>query len=494
MPTCQYFGQTDCTAPTFGGTSVPVIPGPHENGIEHYLLLGTSPLDWAINGFLWLLVIRFVLWPRIIVPLLDWLDFRRQQTVPTVCYELTPHHTTPVPAEAMVELFKILHAQYGPQTYEAYLLRRKECMSCEVLSTRAGIRYIMRVPAEKTEAFERAISSLQHAMQFKQVTASVGDDAGNYTAVSVFRQARSFAYPLRRHNDLAAHDPMTYLTSALAQPQPGETLAVQLVAAPYRDYRRAARMRNALLKGKEPWALGYPGVLSLCGMVLLGIYNVVVAILRLFGGRWLPVTRERGNGMAVATPASQAVRDSMIDKLGEPLFYVDIRAYVSIRDQRDGVKRLRGIRSALATFDEPGYQALETGTRMLSPRVSDAVLRRQFQRRLPSMVMRGANVLAASEMASLYHFPYEPAVTTEGVARAMSRLLPAPNALKRHADDGAFSLVLGENVYHGERTPVAWLLTSGNGMCMLSGARAMGRRPCWNTVLCRISGTGTAWR
>lgn len=481
MPTCQYFGQTDCTAPTFGGDSAPIVTGPHENFIEHYLMLGTSPIDWAINGFIWLLIIRFILWPFVIAPLLDWLDFRRQQKIKTVAYELLPHHTTSVPADAMTELFKILHAQYSSQPYEDYLLRRKELITCELVSTRDGTRYIVRVPESKTEYFQHAITSLQHEIQFKQVDDYLEADQGEFTVAEAFRQLRSFAYPLRRHTELETHDPMTYLASALAKPKPGETLALQMVLTPYKSPRRAAKIRNKLLEGKNPWLLELNSALPinlfllLCRwtiVVLLFMYNVAVFIINAFDGKFsLPEGGGGGGGAGatVVTPAAQAVRDNMIDKLGEPLFYADIRAFVSVKKERDADMRLTSIASAMSTFEEPGYQALGTGKGMLPPLVRKLIdvvvpisiwqklqvfLLRKVRQRLPSMFTFNSNVLSTSEIATLYHFPYEQAVTAEGVARSMSRTLAAPNAIKRNADKGAFDIVLGENVYHGESTPV----------------------------------------
>jgi hypothetical protein len=480
MPTCQYFGQTDCTAPTFGGDSAPVVAGQHENFIEHYLMLGNSPIEWVINGFIWLLIIRFVLWPFLITPLLDWLDFRRQQKIETVSFELTPHHTTSVPANAMTELFKILHAQYSRQTHEEYWLRRKKLITCELVSTRDGTRYVVRVPKDKIELFQHAVTALQHEIRFEEVEDYLKTASNKFTAAEAFRQLRSFAYPLRRHTELETHDPMTYLTSALAKPKPGETLALQMVLTPYKSPRRAARIRNKLLEGKNPWLMEFNSALPinlfllLCRWTvkaLLFMFNIGVFIINIFTGRFtLPQSGgDAGAEATVVTPAAQTVRDNMIDKLGEPLFYADIRAYVSARKQQDIDMRLSSIAGAMSTFDEPGYQSITTSKNLLPSLVLKLVdiivpatvwqklqdsLLRKFRRRLPSTFTFNSNVLSTSEIATLYHFPYEQAVTTEGVVRSMSRTLPAPNAIKRNADKDAFDIVLGENIYHGASTNI----------------------------------------
>lgn len=483
MPTCQYAGQPNCTPTDFWGDPISVTStSPHENFIEHYLMLGTSPTDWAINGFIWLLIIRLVLWPFVIAPILDWLDFRRQQKIKTVALELIPHHMTSVPAEATTEFFKIMHTLYAIQPYEDHLLRRKQLITCELVSVRGGIRYIVRVPQTSIGSFQQAITGLQHEIQFKEAedyldSTSVAKNGTTASSVA-FRQLRSFAYPLRRHTALGTHDPMTYLTSAIAKPKPGEVLVQQMVLYPYTS-RRAAKIRNKLVHGKNPWLLELNSALPinlfllLCKwtvIALLFMFNIAVFIIGLFEGSLsLPRGGGGNSGPVMVTPAAQQVRDSMIDKLGEPLFYADIRAYIAVKGKKAANERLRNITGALATFDEPGYQALAPGNRLLPPLVGrlvnaitpESVWQRlqafsihKFVNHLPSLFTFNASVLSVSEIAGLYHFPYEQAVTTEGVVRSMSRTLAAPPIIKKRADSQEFSVILGENIHHGDMTNI----------------------------------------
>jgi hypothetical protein len=483
MLVCQYFGQTNCIAPTFGGDGAPVVTGAHENFIEHYLMLGASPIDWAINSLIWLLIIRFIFWPFLIVPILDWLDFRRQQRVETVALELVPYHLSSVESDATAEFFKIVHTLYTIRSYEDHILRRKQLITCELVSTRDGIRYIVRVPRTTLNSFQSAITGLQHEIQFKVVESNV--DSASVTkssahAVSVtFRQLRSFVYPLRKHTALDIHDPVTYLTSAIAKPKPDEVLALQVILSPYTS-RRATRIRNKLTSGQYPWLLELNNTLPItlflliCRWIvtaLLFMYNLAVCIINVFQGNFSFPQAGGGGGLGLRfmTPAAQHVHDAMLEKLSEPLFYADIRAYVAVRSKKDADERLRGITGALATFDEPGYQALVSGS-MLLPSLGRRLVNgiipesiwqklqafriRTFVNHLPSLFTFNASVLSVSEIAGLYHFPYEQAVTTEGVMRSMSRTLAAPNALKHNADKGDFDIVLGENVHHGVKTAI----------------------------------------
>lgn len=232
MPTCQYFGQTSCTSPLFQSRAQPAL-APREHFSAHYLLFGMPPVAWVLNGLIWLLIIRFVVWPLLVIPLLDLLDFRRQQKTRTVAFVLTPYHRGAIAPEATREFFTILHAQYALGSYKDHLLRKKRVISCEILSDRAGIRFIVRMPEDGAASFRHAVTALHHEIQLKEVSDEPEGTQGTAAMLQNFRQTRSFVYPLRTHNKLARYDPITQLAGPLAKPKPNETFAVQLVLAPY---------------------------------------------------------------------------------------------------------------------------------------------------------------------------------------------------------------------------------------------------------------------
>jgi hypothetical protein len=387
------------------------------NLIESSFLLGGSPLDWLLNSLIWLVLLRFIVWPFIVVPLLDLLDFRRQQATDTVVFELVPYHMSSVSTEAMVELFKVLHAQCESRELRDRLLRRKQRISFGLVSSRVGLRYIVRVPSPIVESFKRAITALQHEIEFRPVQHDPVPVHETYSVLETFRQSRPFTFPLRSHPTLEVHDPVTYLSSMLSNPRAGELFALQFVMSPYGATQRITQARKRILKHE-----------------------------------------------------TSTLRDARVTKLKEPLFYVDIRAYVSSDEQIEGSKRMADITSALVGFDEPGRQMLTAASvlsqhpfvkkivRLFIPTTARAWLRRcklrSFKDGLPSVLTINSNILSTSEVAGLYHFPYEQAVTTEGMSRSMSRMLPVPNDLKRNADEQAFDLVLGENDYHGHTTQI----------------------------------------
>jgi hypothetical protein len=482
MAVCQYAGETGCSAPVFGGGSTPVYTtaAPHVNFLEQHLF-GTSPIEWVLNSLLIALIIRFIIWPFVIVPLLDWLDFRRQRHVKTVLLELTPPHSSVNSPKATTEFFTKLHSLYSLQSYEDHLLRHKQLFTCEVPSSREeGIRFIARVPASSATTFQNKVISLLPEVKFKEVDDYLAraSEAGNLTELMEFRQFRSFIHPLRVQDLLATYDPITDLTGAIAKPKSGELFVWQFTIAPYNS-RRIMRIYNKLKEGKNPWLLEFNAALPLNVLLVtlkclaytfVFLYNGAVFIIGLFSGN-MP-TPSANSGSDTAAPlsaADQAMQGRMISKMAEPLFYVDIRALVVTDDPEQAEVRMDGITSSLASFNEPGYQQLIPGDTVLPPlvrRLLDAIapesVKQRYEQyresklrlRLPSMFTYNSNKLSVSELASLYHFPYGDKTHTENTVQSLSKTLPAPAVIKKRSDNADFAVILGLNKHHGSETNI----------------------------------------
>jgi hypothetical protein len=180
--------------------------------------------------------------------------------------------------------------------------------------------------------------------------------------------------------------------------------------------------------------------MAIVGRIVFLLYNVAVLVINLLGGSPGPINS--GNGQSAGKIEElDAGRSLIVQKLSEPLFYVDIRASITTKKIEEANVRLQSIASAFSTFDDPGFQALVPRRPLLS-------IWRSFDG-LTSIFRRSASILSASEMASIYHFPYGRTVLTEGLAQSMSSTLPVPNAMKRNSRNGSYDVVLGRNEHHG---------------------------------------------
>jgi hypothetical protein len=137
--------------------------------------------------------------------------------------------------------------------------------------------------------------------------------------------------------------------------------------------------------------------------------------------------------------------ETMHQKVTQPLFQVNMRVLVK---SPEASVHISALRSALDGYSVPPYQALKT---KINFPVVKALRRRAAIRRMPSIMRRSTVILAASELASLYHFPSSQVSKTDNLITSLSRTLPAPISLKQNK---RFEVILGENEHHGVTTPI----------------------------------------
>lgn len=396
-----------------------------------------------------------------IFTLLDYLDYRRLRKLPLTYLELTPPSSSSKTAHANSQLFAVLHGLYSIQSFRNRLLRHKQAIALEVVSSReAGIRFIAGVPDSSVMAFQQTVTSYLPHAQFKEVPDYVasGQSFNGYIHLLEFRLWRHFARPLRSHDALGQHDPVSFITNSLAKPEPGELLVMQLVLTPA-DPREARRVHNKLLLGKDPgmleWSWKLPFILFLKLLVLqLRIFSVVMEFIGevFFSDHSSSYHHgyERRN-----TKAMQAIDDRMLGKLQQPLFRANVRAFIVMKNSQRLKERANGLVGSLASFHDPGYQALIIKRNWLRRIKKWQEYRvNQYVRRMPSLLQTNRCLLSAEEVANLFHFPYGQTVQTENMVKSFSKTLAAPVAIKRHADAEDFDVVLGVNRHHGSDTPI----------------------------------------
>ncbi|HEV2402647.1 MAG TPA: DUF87 domain-containing protein [Candidatus Saccharimonadales bacterium] len=381
---------------------------------------------------------------------LDMLDYRRLQKRKLVFLELTPPASNTKTALATAQLHAGLHGLLCKMASGDRLWRRKHIISLEIVTTREnGIRYIATLDPSDVEMFKHLLISYLPSVAIREV-----DDylpyASPHSPVTIgdYKQAGHFAVPLVSHDQFDQHDPIAYITGALTRPLPDELLSFQLVLS-RADRRTISKVRHQLLHGKDSvsryswWA--YPLIIALKLLhFFLGILGFVLALI---GGDSSDVQYGKRNELS---PRTQHVIDAIHSKLDQPLFDVNVRALAVGPNSN---RRLQSFANSLHMLHMPGYQGLVSRGRFPNKWKYPYEMR-AFSERLPSMFTSNSNVLAASELAALYHFPYGEYNSTENLVTSFSKTLAAPVAVKQHADREIFDVVLGVNEHHGSKVPI----------------------------------------
>jgi len=154
----------------------------------------------------------------------------------------------------------------------------------------------------------------------------------------------------------------------------------------------------------------------------------------------------------IPTQLVRTVNTPIDDKLSQNLVRASMRVLISGNDDQELRKISSSIYTALGSLNVPGYQGLKLKRRF--PKKLIIRLRQfLFVNRLEGFFLSSDNILSASEVASLYHFPYVKN-SGEGVIRSHSRTLPVPASLKKQADNNKLEIVIGVNKHHDEETPI----------------------------------------
>ncbi len=399
----------------------------------------------------------------IIYPILSLISFLRARSQDTVFLAVTPpsfSHKTPLATE---QLTRMLQSLIAGCTLKDRLTLRYRVASLELVSTRTdGIRFIFGLPKEDAPVFTQQLTAYLPDVTVKEVSDPVASLQTGRQYFKEFKQVRHFAYPLASNDTLAQHDPIAYITSAMTRPRPNEHVVYQIVlSATYP--RSVTRIRNKLALGQDPNLYGSATPLPV--LVLLWFIKLPFKIFTLVFGaigamlapsydtpKYATARQARLNQQPayLQTSATKELFGTFSDKLAQPLFRASIRAVVASDDDYTAKQTMVGISSAMASYHVPGYQSL-AGKRTL-PGLHVKFRLFCFMNRLHAPFRYFDSVLSVSEVSSLYHFPYGQTNRTEGVAQSLSSTLPAPLALKQHADDADFDVVLGVNKHHGQDT------------------------------------------
>lgn len=378
-----------------------------------------------------------------------------------VWLEITPPSSVEKTPEATEQLFSVIHGTRAARHLKDKALNRAPVMSFEIVSTRKeGIRYLMQVETAWSKNIQKAITSYVSDSKVKEVTHA--DMSGN--SVIEFKETGHYVLPLTLTSMIEQHDPLSYITGAMTKLSDDEQITLQLVAKPVK-LREASILSHKILGNENILQQVQGKQLSLFGRFARLFSTTASGMTDLTSEVYMGTTYGHKNYYDSKTKQRQSqapdgkrdrpartlsafeleLMETMHRKVTQPLFQVNLRILVKSNEAREHIVALR---SALDGFSVPPYQSLKAKSRLP---VLSGIRQKLANERLPSLARRSGMILAASELASLYHFPSRRISKTDNMITSLSRTLPAPVSLK-HGQ--RFDVILGENIHHNTVTPI----------------------------------------
>lgn len=280
--------------------------------------------------------------------------------------EIKPLRTTSTSPISTQQLFTVIHSLASQLPLWKKLIGISKNYSFEIHSSKTkGIQYFIRVPDSDTVLIK------QHLLSYLPgISVSVNQNTPEVAISSVtnYKLSNHYAYPLKNHIELLDHDPLAYITGALAKPSADEHLIFQMVVSPTKNNLNPAHLQAISETNKD-----------------------------LF---------------------QQIQRKST-----QSLFKTAIR--LSVSGTANPHNRRHNLTSALASLSNGTFQSLSPIKYFNFSTLNNFLLSHRLLNPFNNAI------LSVNEISDLYHFPTSIKGKTEDLQKQHAKQLPAPTSLKQ---------------------------------------------------------------
>lgn len=376
--------------------------------------------------------------------------------------EVKPPQETLQSSYTTQQLFALIHGLANQRSWMERFLGLQKSYSLEIVSTKNdGIRYLLRVCEDDADLIKKNLLSYLPGISVTKTKDYLSTSFDQSATIVEYKLARHFAFPLKKQEDLKEHDPIAYITGSMTKLSENETIALQLVCSPadkgrLGDIRRISKLiytNKDLVAGLRN-SNSTSRLLSIFKYLLFGLFYLItlplgIVVFIFSDGKEgpfldLPFNSDRDK---TANPYQEELEKMVKEKLDQPLFETTIRLAV-VGSQTNTNKRVRGFSSSLSSFSNSSYQYIKRA-KSLKFNWVNRIKQFAFQHRLLNPLSN--SILAVSEVADLYHFPFTKTTQTEDIQKIYSKELPAPVSLKKATD---LDVVFAKNTYGGSTTRI----------------------------------------
>lgn len=379
---------------------------------------------------------------------------------PSVLIELIPPATTEKTSYTTQQLFSVIHNLGKQRSFLDKILGKRITFSCEIASTHTeGIRYLLKTSPKYVNNLKRSLLAYLPQVRVSIVNDYLPSELQHSCKIVEFTQTRPFVYSLKKQNTLEEHDPVAYITGMMTKLSTDELISFQIVLSPSAT-KRIPAIKRKIIRGEDVLDHIDATSSSFISLSIKFVQSVLSAL------RWAVVTviSDLNSIKQHDFPASSVTTTKRIvsvfeqqaikfveDKIDQPLFDVQLRLLVVVKNKTDLSERVNGFLSSLGVFAVPNYQSLKK--RPAFPyNFFNQFLFYNFRKRLLSLVLnRSLTVLSVSEVSDMYHFPFMDVTQTENIVKVHSKELPAPLSLKQIND---FDVTFAKNTYGGSTTMI----------------------------------------
>lgn len=308
-------------------------------------------------------------------------------------------------------------------------------VALEIVASRGSVHFYAAVPVALLSVVEQAIISAYPTTRLEEVAehnifSPVGRITGTLGGELVLKE--NFVYPIATYQDIK-RDSMQSFLNALSTLDKEDGAGIQILLRPVgHSWRKQATAEAGKKRQGKVKPKGVVSALSLTG-------QIVTALNKPPGTK--DDKKEQYEKSEVST-LDQSVAQAIEEKTQQPAYEVLIRVVASSNITQRAQTILNNIVATFALFDAPG----KNGFKFIPAKDIDSFVTAYILRFFPQAYRR--NVLNATEIATLFHFPDQQNIPTTQLERQASKQVDGPRNVPEEG------LLLGYNMFRGAKKAI----------------------------------------
>lgn len=307
-------------------------------------------------------------------------------------------------------------------------------IALEIVASKGAVHFYTAVPVPLLSIVEQAIISAYPATRLEEVPehnifSPVGRITGTLGGELVLKE--KFAYPVATYQDIK-RDTIQSILNALSTLTKEDGAGIQILLRPADSEWRKIAASEADSKRK--------GGKSKDG----GVEKVFAGVGQIFSALTKPPETNKDNHDSGASISSldQSLIEAIEEKTKQPGYEVQIRLVASSNINHRAQTILNNLVATFALFDAPG----KNGFKYVPARDIDSFITAYILRFFPQDSRQ--NILNATELATLFHFPDQKNIPTTQLERQASKQVDGPRNVPEEG------LLLGYNMFRGAKKPI----------------------------------------
>ncbi len=332
--------------------------------------------------------------------------------------------------------FQTLYGIYSPDM--KHFFKNQDFLSLEYIATDNEIKFFIGCPREIKPLVEKQITSFYPEAVIEETPAPKIFHEKTHQSTGYLRMEKSFLYPIKTYSHFESADPINNILNSLsnASDENGNSAAIQIMIRPVKNkwQKKARRLSKKLSSGKNSVVWWNP--LSILG----GLFGILVG----GGGEG----EKNASGDEEKDTESQETTQAIEAKANQSGFRTIIRCITSSPDRRTANLNMTSVLNSFAQYGTPSLNSFKTHNAHKWHDKRTLIrhfLMRAFRR---SWMVQHKMILTAEELTSIFHFPHIKYNKTPAVKWQNYKIVKAPANIPKEG------LLLGHNIYRGDKTPV----------------------------------------